>query len=178
MFEVKNEVPQWQRVYDLIVAAEIDQVISYDEFDAALGLNFRAYSRPGLDKATKALEHNNRRTVEVVRNKGYRVVRAEEHERLARKHQLKGLRQTKRSMRKVRSADRSQLSSTDGQRLDAMEVHYGQLAAAQRRNATRIEEVDSARKADKRDTSEELAMLASQLERLQARIEKRDRSAT
>lgn len=175
MFDVKDALPQWEKVYNLLAAAEVDQIITYEEFDKALKLDFRAAQRPGFDKAVQQLERRNLRTVDNVRNKGYRIVRAHEHERLARKHQLKGLRQTKRSMRKVKSADRSKLGLDEKRRLDALEMHYVQLQAAQRRNAERIEQVDTARKLDRRQVTEEVALLAQQVQRLQQQVDSRKR---
>lgn len=183
MFEVKENEPQWMTVFRLLASTTVDDIITYDEFDAALGFDFRGASRPGLDKATKVLEHKKHRTVEVVRNKGYRVVRAEEHERLAQKHQLRSLRQTKRSQRKVQSANRSELTLEAVKRLDVLELHYAQLAAAQRRNSARIEQVDveskfrdRQQKAQTAENAGKLDLLASQIARLQARIDQDDSS--
>jgi hypothetical protein len=169
-----SDNPQWKRVYDLFASADVDSVVTYDELDAALERDFRADGRPGLDKAVKRLEADLSRTVECVIGKGYRVVRAEEHERLARVHQRKARRQVGKAKRKVNSADRAQLNGDQCKRLDDLEANLAQQATILRRTSRRVEEVDSARKQDTRRVNEELAMLSSAVERLQQRIDSRE----
>lgn len=171
MFTSDN--PQWKQVYDLLSASDVDDVVTYDQFDAVLERDFRADGRPGLDKAVKRLEADLSRTVECVTGKGYRIVRAEEHERLARKHQKKARRQVGKAKRKVTSADRGQLTGDQCKRLDDLETNLAQQATILRRTSRRVEEVDTARKQDSRRVNEELAMLSSAVERLQQRIDAR-----
>lgn len=172
MFASDN--PQWKRVYALLSAATVDHVVTYDEFDGAFGFDWRAAGRPGYAKAVKVLERDDSRTTECELNKGYRVVRAEEHERLARRHQKKARRQVGKAKGKVTSADRSQLTNDQAQRLDDLEANLAHQASILRRTGRRVEEVDQARKQDSRRTQEDLASLTAAVDRLQARIDARE----
>lgn len=169
-----SEDPQWKRVYGLLSTAAVNHVVTYDELDEALGQGFRATGRPGLAKAVKLLERDHSRTVECEPNKGYRIVRADEHERLARRHQKKARRQVGKAKGKVTSADRSQLTNDQAQRLDDLEANLAHQASILRRTGRRVEEVDQARKQDSRRTQEDLANLTAAVDRLQARIDARE----
>ena len=56
------------KVYNLLASAEVNHVITYTQLDNATDTDFRASSRPGLDKDIKTLEAEESRTVECVRN--------------------------------------------------------------------------------------------------------------
>lgn len=167
-----SEHPQWQKVYNLLAAAHVDQIITYQDLDHAAGTDFRANGRQGLDKATKNLEANQHHTIECVRNIGYRIVRAEEHERLAHHHQKKARRQVTRAKRKVTSADRRALSGDQCRRLDDLETNLAQQASILRNTNRRVDELAAARQHDNRRVNEELAMLNQAVHNLQERIDR------
>jgi len=171
MFHSDN--PQWRKVYDLLANAEVNHVITYTQLDNATGTDFRAASRPGLDKAIKTLEREKSRTIECVRNEGYRIVRADEHERLANHHQKKARRQVARAKRKVTSADRRALTGDQCRRLDDLETNLAQQASILRNTSRRVDALAAARQQDNRRVNEELAMLNQAVETLHARIENR-----
>lgn len=164
---------QWQKVYNLLANIDVNHVVTYAELDQATDTDFRAAGRPGLDKAVKTLERNDSRTVECVRNQGYRIVRADEHERLAHHHQKKARRQVTRAKRKVTSADRHALTSDQCRRLDDLETNLAQQATILRKTNRRVDDLAAARQQDNRRVNEELAMLNQAVQSLHERIEGR-----
>lgn len=164
MFTSDN--PKWERVYAVLSTAAVDGVVTYEALDAAIETDFRAAGRPGLDKAVKTLEREHSRTVECERGKGYRIVRADEHERLARGHQKKARRQVVRAKRKVTSADRSKLTADQSRRLDDMEVLLAHQATILHHNTREIVKV----KQDQARLSEGQELLNQKVAAIQERI--------
>lgn len=81
---------RWRIVYDLLAAANTGEVVTYDELAQALDLDPET-GRPAIQaamrRAAKHHERTDKRAVDAVPNKGYRVVEAPEHLQLARRYQ-------------------------------------------------------------------------------------------
>lgn len=93
-FQPKGERPEWQLVYDELRKLDVGDEITYRELSAVLERPF-GKNRGPLYRAAQELLHADRRALETVRGRGYRVAAAETHGRLAR-------RQVKFSRRRLR----------------------------------------------------------------------------
>lgn len=120
-FRPKGEIPEWMIVYERLQPLEFGDVITYRELGELLRYDdrkerTRIYGPVG--RAMREFEKERKRTLEVVRTVGYRVVHAEEHVRLANGHARRARRQVRRGSERVASADRSHLTQEDRRRLD------------------------------------------------------------
>lgn len=170
MFEATGDRPRWCPIYDLLVTVEPGQVLTYEELSETAGKDIRQ-CRHRLYAAQKALERNDKRTLECVPRKGYRVVFAGEHERLAGQHRRRARKQIGRARRRVSSADRTQLAQDQRERLDVMASTLAWHENLLSRNAARIEEVDEARKETQRENKADVAALSARVEQLAARLD-------
>ena len=167
-FELKGAVSERQMIYDLIVQIAPGELVTYKQFEKALGRDLRD-SRTPLFHAIKDLEINEQRTMEVVRGKGYRVVEPREHERLARHHQYKGRRQLTYSLRKARSAPREKLTPDEASRLDELE----QRLVAQEQMLKRISERTKVVEQRQAQQEAEGRTVVQQVDRLTAAMKRR-----
>jgi hypothetical protein len=126
-FEPVGQRARWKIVYGLLTAAETGTVVTYEEIGAALGLD------PGKDRHTiqmavrrAARQHEvaDKRALDVVPNSGYMVVHAQEHLRLARKHQSKGSRSLARGQSKVVNVDLSELDPETRRAFEVVAVAF------------------------------------------------------
>jgi hypothetical protein len=69
----KDQESERIKVYNLLAAANVGDIISHEELDQALGRDFRADRGPYYS-AKKTLEKNDHRSTEPVLGKGYRVI--------------------------------------------------------------------------------------------------------
>lgn len=118
-FEPVNGVPRWKLILDVLVPLEVDEAVTFEQLNAVAGIDVRT-SRGDLYRAVQELESGHRRTMESVRNVGYRVVAANEHGRLAKKHHKRSRRQIDKAIRKTDSSDRSKLTEAERRELDSM----------------------------------------------------------
>lgn len=129
MFEIKGERPQWETVYDLLSPRDVDDLITFDVFSEALGTDFRTHRSP-LYKAIEVLQRENHRTVDNVKNVGYRIVAASEHARLAQRQIRKAGRSTKRGKGKALSANRAELTPDGVKTVDAILLRLAGIESA------------------------------------------------
>jgi LAS superfamily LD-carboxypeptidase LdcB len=120
-FQPKGEVAEWTMVYDILVTMDIGQVLRYSELDQILDRDFIANREP-IYRAMRQLEEHDHRTLANVVNEGYRLVEAAEHEGLARHHHKKSRRQMRKSLNKIKSADRNRLDVEQQKKFDEMEL--------------------------------------------------------
>lgn len=118
-FESINTVPRWKMILDVITPLEVDEAVTFDQLNDAAGIDVREV-RGDLYRAIQTLESDHHRTMESVRTVGYRVVAANEHGRLAKKHHKKSRRQIDKAIRKADSSDRSKLTEVERREIDSM----------------------------------------------------------
>lgn len=140
-FKPKGDRAEWEPVYDELRAADVGEVVTYERLTDVLGRDFLADRGP-IYRATTALEESNKRTVVNVPKVGYRIATAEEHEPLARGHHKRSRRQLRSAIRKIASADRTQLDPAARQRFDALELNMGRQADMLRRLSERVDRVE------------------------------------
>jgi hypothetical protein len=170
--------PMWKIVYDdLLSAAEIGDVVTYEQLRAALPDVDDAGVRGAFFRACREVELTMSRTFENVRTVGYRMVDAREHERLARAHHKRSRRQMGKALAKTRSADRSKLTPDERARLDSMELTLSRhaeliarLNSRVERNEKALQDARAATAAARRTASEGVAAVSATQEDLAARL--------
>jgi hypothetical protein len=165
IFRPKGDQPEWRLVYGEFRKHGPGDVVTYERLSEILGRDFLVNRSP-LQRAIKELENADHRTLVCERGTGYRVAAATEHEELAHAHRHRSRRQLGKAVAKARSANRAELSSDQVRRLDDLQSHLsqhaGMLARLAARDKRRAEEIRNLR----RNTTSEIAGLASQVDRL------------
>lgn len=109
-FEPLGERARWKVLYEALRVLKPGDEISYDRMGEMLGLDpddDRTAIRVALHRAAQEFEREDRRALDAVRGRGYRVVEPMEHLRLARQHSSKATRATRRAESKVTNVDLS-----------------------------------------------------------------------
>lgn len=109
-FVAKDVLPVWRKIYNYVRSLDVDEVVTYEELLEVSETELVSRVQSEVQRVIKELLDVDKRTLENVRGQGYRVVRAEEQLRLARKHQKKANRSTKRSFSNVTNVDHNALT--------------------------------------------------------------------
>jgi hypothetical protein len=178
-FQATGELARWRIIYDLLRETPVNEVLSYEALGDALGVD-PIRDRPTIQgpmrRAKRELLQQDHHAIEVVRDKGYRVVDAVGHLRLARKQQG-------RAALAVREghevATRVDLTGADPGVRNLLEV----VAAAFQRQADAIRSLDvrqrnletavTAIRGENERTAEERTEILARLERLETRFDQR-----
>lgn len=166
MFEIKGDRPQWQVIYQHISAMNPGDVIKYDELAGLLPDAPEGSVRPAFYRAVRECETENKRSFCNVRGVGYRMVDANEHERLARTHHKRAKRQLKSGKRKASAADRSRMTREERSRIDAVELNLSRQIEMTSRLTSRVEKVESDLKAARREQRTDTAALSERVDQL------------
>lgn len=166
MFDVKGDRPQWRTIFERIGALKIGDVITYEDLAALLPDAPESSVRPAFYRAVKECETQLRRSFCNVRKVGYRMVEANEHERLARQHHTRGKRQLTRAKRKAASADRSRLSREERARIDAVELNLTRQIEMTARLEGRVSKVETDLQAARREQRVDAAQLSDRVDQL------------
>lgn len=172
MFEPKGHEAQWETIYHHIAAMNVGDTLTYDTLAGLLPYAAESSVRPALYRAVQQLEEDNSRTLANVRGVGYRMVRAAEHEGLARDQHRKAKRRLKAATRKVRSADRSQLTPEERRRFDAMADHLSRQQSMIRRLDDRVARTERDLRAVRRDQKQNAAELSERVDALAKLLER------
>ena len=140
-FEPLDEVSRATKAYDYLSGLPVGFTADFDTLGDVIDADDRMAVYAAVNDAMKRLEANDHRTVANVRGVGYRIVTASEHEGLARHHHGKAKRQLRKSIGKLKSADRSRLTQSERARFDMHEATLVQHAALIRRMDTRVTKV-------------------------------------
>ena len=144
MFETLGEKSRREILIELVADAAPGFVFTYDTLGEAIN-GSREEVQGAVHVALKDLERNHKKTLEVVRNVGYRVVNPAEHIRLATKHQTKATRSLKRAKSKVAHVDYADL--TPEERAEAIraetalsaQLGFGRRSNLAQKNKERID---------------------------------------
>lgn len=176
-FKPVGERARWLDIYDLLQVAQTNDVITFEEMGAALGLDperDRASIRVALYRAAREHETVDKRAVMAVPNKGYRVVEPQEHLGMARRHQKRSSRSLIRGHSKAVNVDMSKIEPEARKALEMV----GSVIALQmdfnRRAESKLAAHDKAIKTlveAKERTDAEREEFRSRLERLEAGME-------
>lgn len=176
-FKPIGEVARWQAVYALLRATKTGDVLTYEAIGEALELDpklERHAIQMAVRRAAKEHEEADKRAIEAVPNKGYRVVEAPEHLRLARGHHRRASKALVRGQSKAVNVDWAAL---DPEARRAFEVVVAAFAAQIEFNKRfdvrqkRLEQAFDAmaERTDKTEqrTEQEIAELKARLARLE-----------
>lgn len=166
-FQPKGDVAEWQLIYDQLVTMRVGQVVSYNDLTDILGRDFLPARGP-FHKANRKLLETRKRGLLNVKNVGYRVVTAAEHEMAARSQHRFANRRLRRARDWIENTDRNELPEEIRQRFDQLEAHIGRQIDFTRRLDGRLAKVEKAtqRQAEaSADAGEKLAKLIAALER-------------
>lgn len=171
MFKTKGDQAEWVTVYEALAALPVGETLTYEQLDEALSRDFRQDRGP-IYRATRQLERDDHRTVCAVRNVGYRIVEAREHEALARNHHKRSRRQLKKAVAKAASADRTALTAEERKRIDGLEMSLRQHSQMIRRLEARDEQRAQEIKALRREKNADVAELSERVDRLAALLDR------
>lgn len=167
MFQIKGDRAQWQVLYEYLTAMNVGDVVKYDELAGLLPDSPKDSVRSAFYRAMQECETEIKRTFCNVREVGYRMVDANEHERLARGHHGRAKRQLRKSKRKAASADRSRLTREERSRIDAVELNLSRQIEMTNRLTARVAKVEEDLKAARREQNTDAAELNERLERVE-----------
>ena len=166
-FTPKGTQPEWRLLYDLVHGQPVDTVFKYDQFDKALGRDFREDRGP-LARLQDELLSQDKRVLINVRGIGYRVAKAKEHGDLAAGQRKRARRAVRKGVRIAAGTDRSALTADERKRIDAMEHNLREQENMLRRHDERIGKAEKAvRRVDDR-----VDVLERQLAELERRTAK------
>lgn len=166
MFAIKGDRAQWRTVYEHISQMQIGQQVTYDELAALLPDAAEGSVRGAFLRAVQECEKSDHRSFCNVRGIGYRMVDANEHERLARGHHRRAKRQLKTAKRKASSADRSRLTREERARIDAVELNLSRQMEMTARLEARVDKLDADLKAARREQQTDAAGLSERVDQL------------
>jgi len=153
---------KWENVYQLIENLSVDSVITYDSICAVLDYHEINDCRQYVFRAIRELESEQQRTMENVRGVGYRVVAANEHERLVRRDVRSIKRKTRKAVSKAINVRRDELTGDERRRIDDLQLKLAQTQEMVRRL--------DARKADKVELKAVNAQTNERIDKLEARL--------
>lgn len=176
-FEPVGDQARWRTVYDLLTAAPMNGVITYVQLGDALGLHpddDRHIIQQAVRRAAREHEELDKRALDVIPNKGYRVVEPREHIGLARRQQKRSSKALQRGYSKAVNVD---LNGVEPQVRAALEM-VGRAFALQmdfnRRFDVRqsrleqaVRDIADAQHTERKRTDEEVAALRERLARLE-----------
>lgn len=172
-FEPVGETARWRTLYDMLQAADVGGVLTYEAMAEALSLhavNDRHIIQMAMRRAARELEIVDKHAVTSVRNVGYRVVRPDEHVVLARGQQRRSTRALARGHSKVVNVDLNGLSPEVRQLTEATMRAFSMQLEFNRRTDVRQRRLEDAvtsmgQRAEK--TEDEIAELRTRLARLE-----------
>jgi len=153
---------KWENVYRLIESLSVDSVITYDSICAVLDRDEINDCRQYVFRAIRELESEQQRTMENVRSVGYRVVAANEHERLVRRDVRSIKRKTGKAASKAINVRRDELTGDERRRIDDLQLKLAQTQEMVRRL--------DAHKADKVEVKADNAKTNERIDKLEARL--------
>lgn len=121
---------EWRVLYDHIIASmKPDDTITYKELGKLLSTRDRPHIHRVMGQAKRKLWATASRSMMVVPNVGYRMLRAEEHEAQAKGYQIRGRRSLGTAVSVIRATDLSELTAQ--QRNWTLQVQAGLVMMAQ-----------------------------------------------
>lgn len=182
-FEPVGKQARWRTVYGLLSAAPMNGLVTYDQLGDALELDperERGLIQQATHRAAREHEKLDKRAIDVIPGKGYRIVEPAEHLDLARRHQRKSSRALARGHSKAVNVD---LNGLEPQVRAALEVvghafrlqmdFNRRLDVRQSKLEQTVREIADGQRDDRKRTDEEVAELRERLARLEAGLGQR-----
>lgn len=175
-FSPVGERARWRTVYDMLLATEMNGVVTYEEMADALALDAikdRSLICGTMARAAREHEKVDKRAVKSVPNVGYRVVEPQEHLGLARGQQKRSRRALVRAHSKAVNVDMSAIEPNARKALEmvasviALQMDFNKRA--EQRMADHDHAIAELTKATER-TEAEREEIRRRLERLEAAL--------
>lgn len=177
-FEPAGDRARWRAIYEILQAAPVDTIVTYEELGKALDLDpdeDRHAIQMAVRRAAQEYERQDKHAVDAVPNEGYRVVKADAHLDLARHHQKKAGRSLKRGHSKAVNVDLSEVADPEVRKaLELTAQAFSLQMDFNRRFAVRQEQLEKAvheiadtQGADRQRSADEVAKLRERIERLE-----------
>lgn len=164
-FEPKGDVAEWQLVYDHIATLDVGDVVTYEKLSELLDREFKTARGP-FHKANKELLAEHKRGLLNVKNVGYRVVSAIEHESAARDQHKYAKRRLRASKHWLTNTDRGELPPEVAERFDRIEQSMDRQIDFTRRLDKRVQRVEKALEASRSETADQAQETSDRLEKL------------
>jgi len=176
-FEPIGEQARWKTVYDLLCAAPVNGIVTYDQLGVALELHpddERNAIQVAVRKAAWEHEQIDKRAVDVVPNVGYRIVEVAERPMLARRQQKRSNRALVRGHSKAASVDFNGVEPEVRHALEviaqgfALQMDFNRrFDVRQARLEQAIRDITDTQDQDRKRTDEDVAELRDRLARLE-----------
>lgn len=176
-FEPIGTRARWRTVYDLLAVMPVNGVITYGELGDALGLHpdrERNVIQQAVRRAAKEHEELDKRALDVIPGKGYRVVEPPEHLGLARRYQKRSSRALARGHSKAVNVDLNGVEPQVRQALEmlghafVLQIDFNKrFEGKQARLEETVREIADSQAEDRKRTAEEVAELRARLARLE-----------
>jgi len=131
-FAPLDDVSRRVKVLDLIDATEPGEVIRYPELEFLLMVDRRTVQSV-VNQAKPSAQKQLKKSLVAIRNVGYRVLLPGEHIELAKTHQKRGRRQTRKASSAVVNTDFARLSDVERVKYDLAQATLSALQRFERR---------------------------------------------
>lgn len=183
-FQPIGERARWKTVYEMLQATPTDVIITYDELGEALALDPEADRHAiqmAMRRAAAELEAEDKRAVDSVPNKGYRIVRAPEQLGLAQRQGKKASRALVRghskavnvSLDDVKDPATRRLLELTGQAFQMQMNFNRQFAVRQEQLERTMRSISDTQEAESKRASDEVARLRGEVAQLREQVEHR-----
>jgi len=176
-FQPVGEQARWKTAYELIATTPMDGIVTYADLGDALGLDpdtDRNVIQQAVHRAAKEHEERDKRAIDVIPGKGYRIVEPAEHLTLARRHQRKAGRSLVRGHSKAVNVDLNGVEPEVRRALEVVAQAFSMQMDFNRRFDVRqarleqaVRDITDTQAMDRKRTAEEVAELKERLARLE-----------
>lgn len=183
MFATVGEVSRRRMVVDLVADTPAGDVVPYDVLEIALGVDRRTVQTV-VNQAKPSLQKTCQKSLVAIRNVGYRVLLPGEHLELAKTHQKRGRRQTRKAKSAVKNTDFAQLSDIERVKYDIAVATISALERFEKRadlryaSRERVESFIKQQVGHNDRTEGEVSDLRDRLARLESLMTERDLALT
>lgn len=136
-FEPKGDVAQWVPIYQMVRALEPGDLATYEDLEE---VGFDRIARAPLYRAVRELEREDKRTLRVEQNAGYRVCHASEHLSLVQGRRKRASRQLRKGRSTFDATRVEELDAEMRRQHDAFGLRLSALEQAHRRTSKRVDE--------------------------------------
>lgn len=177
MFTPLGDKSRRVMILDLVATRKYGDTIAYAELETMLNVD-RQTAQAAMHQTIRSLEREQSKTVEAVRNIGYRIVNPGDHLRMATRHQKKARRSVTRAKSKVDHVDMGEL--TDGEKAAvtlaatalAAQIEFARRADLRYAKREEVESFVSAQVVHNTRTVGELDAVKARMARLEAALAK------
>lgn len=170
MFEAIGDKPRWALTLDVFREHETGETVTYKAIGEALGTTDRRIIQASAREASKRLLREDDKAIEAVPNKGYRIVTAEEHIRLAKSQEKRSRRALVKGHATVTHVDVNGLSPEAQRIMHATGQGFARVLDMMRATERNVKRVERAQEALELRVDDQLSDAAERLAQLEAKV--------